>query len=259
MYLYLSLIPQALIASMLPPQEFGSYYAVGRHLHVQGEALFFELDPAFRSDDFPFDEAARKCVPGPAGEPKESVYLAVYRVLSRIPVNALGRLFAVTHDGRTLGLERGDYSGQSGQMLHLYQEFCPITPLVASRLEPLEFCRFITDTRQPIHVPRIVFAELALNGLATDPVGGVADNLPYRYMEHLRDCLGEVHQQRKDSKLVLKQLNEGVPYRVVRGGFYVGDADDFALVIDLDSLEPLAAIRVNAWQQTEQAEITETN
>lgn len=35
--------------------------------------------------------------------------------------------------------------------------------------------------------------------------------------------------------------------------------DDFALVIDLDSLEPLAAIRVNAWQQTEQAEITETN
>ena len=112
MYLYLSLIPQALIASMLPPQEFGSYYAVGRHLHVQGEALFFELDPAFRSVDFPFDEAARKCVPGPAGEPKESVYLAVYRVLSRIPVNALGRLFAVTHDGRTLGLEHCAAAGR---------------------------------------------------------------------------------------------------------------------------------------------------
>lgn len=35
--------------------------------------------------------------------------------------------------------------------------------------------------------------------------------------------------------------------------------DDFALVIDLDSLEPLAAIRVNAWQETEEAEVTETN
>ena len=35
--------------------------------------------------------------------------------------------------------------------------------------------------------------------------------------------------------------------------------DDFALVIDLDSLEPLAAIRVNAWQETEAAEVTETN
>ncbi len=35
--------------------------------------------------------------------------------------------------------------------------------------------------------------------------------------------------------------------------------DDFALVIDLESLEPLAAIRVNAWQETEAAEVTETN
>lgn len=34
--------------------------------------------------------------------------------------------------------------------------------------------------------------------------------------------------------------------------------DDFALVIDLESLEPLAAIRVNAWQQTEPAEVTGT-
>lgn len=34
--------------------------------------------------------------------------------------------------------------------------------------------------------------------------------------------------------------------------------DDFALVVDLDSLEPLAAIRVNAWQQTEPAEVSET-
>ena len=28
-HLYLSFIPEALIASMLPPEEFGDYYAVG--------------------------------------------------------------------------------------------------------------------------------------------------------------------------------------------------------------------------------------
>ncbi len=28
--LYLSLIPQALVASMLPPEEFGRYYATGK-------------------------------------------------------------------------------------------------------------------------------------------------------------------------------------------------------------------------------------
>ena len=135
---------------------------------------------------------------------------------------------AVTHDGRTLALERAGYHGQDGDLLHLYQELCPISPLVASRLEPLEFCRFITDTRQSIHVPRIVFAELALDGLASDPVTGVADNLPYRYMEHLRDCLAEVYHQRKESKLVLKRMTDGVPYRLIRGGFYVGDASEFA-------------------------------
>ena len=35
-------------------------------------------------------------------------------------------------------------------------------------------------------------------------------------------------------------------------------SDDYALVIDLATLEPLTAIRVNAWQTTEAAEITET-
>ena len=36
---YLSLIPQGLIASMLPPEQFGSYYALGSSTHARGEAL----------------------------------------------------------------------------------------------------------------------------------------------------------------------------------------------------------------------------
>lgn len=227
-YLYLSLIPQALVASMLPPSEFGSYYAVGRKLHVQGEAIFFELDPGFRSDDFPFELIPEKCVPGPGGEPKESVYLGIYRVLSRIPVSALGDLYLVTGDGQTLRLKRGDYQPDPDRALHLYQEFCPITPMVASQLEPLEFCRFITDPTLPVHVPRLVFSELMLHELATDPIGGASDDLPYLQLDHLRDCLNELKTTGKQTKLVLKQVREGVLYRMVKGGFYVGDQDDFA-------------------------------
>lgn len=227
-YLYLSLIPQALVASMLPPEDFGSYYAVGRKLHVQGEAMFFELDPAFRSNDFPFNIIEEKCVPGPNGEPKESVYLGIYRVLSRIPVAALGDLFVVTGNGQTLRLQRKEYTADDSGKLHLYQEFCPITPMVASQLEPLEFCRFITDTSQPIHVPRIVFSELMLHELALDPANGRSDDLPYRELDHLRDCLQELKSTGKQTKLVLKQINEGVLYRMVEGGFYVGDQQEFA-------------------------------
>lgn len=227
-HLYLSLIPQALLASMLPPEDFGNYYAVGPKRHSHGEAIFFEVDPEFRSDDFPFDIIAEKCVPGPGGEPKASVYLGIYRVLSRIPVAALGDLFLVTSDGLTLRLQRGEYREPSGDRLHLYQEHCPITPAVASRLSPAEFCRFITDPAQPVHVPRIVFSELALRELSQDPAQGAAGDLPYDDMEHLRECLLELGQSGKETKMVRKQVGDEVVYRLIEGGFYVGDRQDFA-------------------------------
>jgi hypothetical protein len=226
--LYLSLIPQALVASMLSPEEFGSYYAVGQSGRSNGEAIFFEVDPDFRSADFPFEIIAAKCVPGPDGEPKKSVYLGIYRVLSRIPVSALGQLYLVTADGNTLGLSRHPYEPGDGGQLHLYQEFCPISPLVASRLDPLDFCRFITNPGQPVHVPRIVFSELELGELSTRPSHGNSHDLPYRYLDHLRECLAELVTDDKETKLVQKQVKEGVFYRMVKGGFYVGDQTDFA-------------------------------
>lgn len=225
--LYLSLIPEALIASMLEPKAFGSYYAVGKKVHVFGEAMFFEVDPAFRSDDFPFALADERCVTQPNGAPKSSVYLGIYDVLARIPVSALGNLYLVTDDGRTLGLERAPYSPDTEHPLHLYQEFCPITPLVASRLEPRAFCHSITDPAKPVHVPRIVFSELRLGELSTDPGHGNADDLPYPAIRHLRDVLLDFQHNTKDSKLVLKQVKQGVFYRTIQG-FYVGDHTDFA-------------------------------
>ena len=54
-HLYLSLIPEALIASMLPPEEFGVYYTVGYTKKTSGQAMFVELDPDFRHDFFRID------------------------------------------------------------------------------------------------------------------------------------------------------------------------------------------------------------
>lgn len=228
-HLYLSLIPQALIASMLTPEEFGSYYAVGTKAHVRGEAMFFELDPSFRGGDFPYHLIEERCVEKPDGSPKRSVYLAIYHVLSQIPVSALGPLYLVTLDGSTLRLDRSGYRPDSASRLHLYQEFCPTTPLVVSRLEPLQFCRAFTDRSKPVSVPRIVFSELTLGELAEDPENGSASNLPYQSIDHLRDMLISLKSDpEKESRLVLKQVKQGVIYRTVSGGFYVGDQKDFA-------------------------------
>lgn len=227
-HLYLSLIPEALIASQLEPAAFGSYYAVGRNGRTFGEAIFFELDPGFRSDDFAFDLADERCVTQPDGAPKSSVYLGIYNVLARIPVTALGKLYLVTDDGRTLELERGEYTPDREHPLHLFQEFCPKRPIVASRLEPQAFCRSITDPKRPVNLPRIVFSDLMLGELAFDPLNGKADDLPYPYIGHLRDVLADFTANTKDSKLVLKHVREGVLYRTVQNGFFVGDHEDFA-------------------------------
>ena len=227
-HLYLSTIPEALIASQLEPKDFGHYYAVGRYGRVFGEAMFFEVDPSYRSDDFPFALADERCVTQPGGVPKSSTYLGIYNVLARIPISALGSLYHVTDDGRTLETHRAEYAPDTHTPLFLYQEFSPITPLVASRLEPQAFCRSITDPAHPVNVPRLVFSDLDLGGLAHDPVHGNADDLPYPAIRHLRDVLAGFDTNTKDSKLVLKRVKRGVIYRTVKHGFFVGDHQDFA-------------------------------
>ncbi|NEX15635.1 MAG: hypothetical protein C1943_03090 [Halochromatium sp.] len=249
-HLYLSLIPEALIASMLEPKEFGAYYAVGRSGRVFGESIFFELDPNFRSEDFAFSLADERCVTQPDGKPKSSVYLGIYNVLARIPVSAIGKLYLVTDDGRTLELERADYTPDREHPLHLYQEFCPKSPLVASRLEPQAFCRSITDPKKPVNLPRIVFSDLALGELAFDPLNGKADDLPYRYIPHLRDVLSDFTANTKDSKLVLKHVRDAVIYRTVQTGFYVGDHDHFAYY-PFPSREALQSTHYDWWRSAQ--------
>ena len=105
-HLYLSLIPEALIASMLSPEEFGAYYAVGTQKKSRGQAIFFEIDPKFRSDFFHIDEGVKRCIPHEDGLAKRSIYISVYRVLENIPMQAIQRLYLTTQDGRTLGLDK---------------------------------------------------------------------------------------------------------------------------------------------------------
>ena len=248
--LYLSLIPEALIASQLDPADFGAYYALGRHLHAHGEAIFFEVDPAFRDPAFPFEIADERCVTQPDGAPKSSVYLGIYNVLSRVPVSALKHLYLVTDDGRTLELERSEYTEDRIHPLHLYQEFCPIQPLVVSRLEPHDFCNSITNPEVPVNVPRIAFAELKLGELSTDPADGKADDLPYAAVGHLRDVLLDFSKNTKDSKLFLKQSKQGVIYRMVERGFYVGDHEEFAYY-PFPSIEKLESTYYDWWRSAQ--------
>jgi hypothetical protein len=67
----------------------------------------------------------------------------------------------------------------------------------------------------------------------------------------LRDVLASLLSgDAKNSKLVLKQVNEGVFYRTIRGGFYVGDQFDFAFY-PFPSVAQLEAHHYNWWRSAQ--------
>lgn len=227
-YLYLSMAPEALIASMLAPEEFGIYYAVGTNKRTQGQAFFFEIDPDFKSDYFNLESIATRCVPHIDGKPKRSVYLSTYRVLENIPLSAFRNLYLTTADGKVLELTKSEFTPDPKPQLHFYQQLCPVTPRVVSKLDPVKFTEWVTDSKNPIYFPKLVFVELILNRLAEDPVTAPVGNLPYSNKDHLRDCLIGLHMgYEKPTKTVNRFYQGDVLYRTVKNGFFVGSNDGF--------------------------------
>jgi len=223
-HLYLSLIPEALIASMLTPEEFGVYYAVGSKKKSSGQAIFFEVNPDYRSKYFRIQEGLARCVPHEDETPKSSIYISVYRVLEHVPITELGKLYIVTQDGRTLGLDASEDLPENEEGLHLYKEIAPVTPLVASRLNPVDFFDLIV--RNPtslVTLPAIAFTELRLGELAEDPELGQVGDLPYANMDHLRQVLMDLKTKPVATKMVDRTSPAGFAYRTVKRGFYVGN------------------------------------
>jgi hypothetical protein len=220
-YLYLSLLPESLVASMLPPEEFGAYMATGTRKEPHGKAMFFQVRPDLLGSSFDLGDVDKLCVPHADGQPKHSVYLSVYRVLERVPLSALGSLWLITRHGRAMEIKQSAAPSGPKAKFHLYRELSPVQVVVASSQEPLEFSKFITDPARRVSVPRICFVEFALGGLANDPTHGSAADLPYHNIGHIRNCLAELGP--KQTKTVDRVPMREILYRCVDGGFFVGD------------------------------------
>lgn len=226
-HLYFSLIPEALIASMLPPEEFGQYYATGHDYKSKGQSVFFEVDPEFRHPYFNIDEAISRCVPAADGTPKNSVYVAVYRVLEHLPASALRTLYLTTAYGHALPIARSDALPPPESGLHMYQDLAPVNSLVVSTQGPAAYYEGITSKPSKfIRFPGMCFVELDIGALANDPTSGAVGDLPYPFMHHLREALMTLKPRSKESKLVHRVHSLEFPYRMVKGGFYFGNGAD---------------------------------
>jgi hypothetical protein len=228
-YIYLTCTPEALVASMLPPDGFGMYLSTGTKKRNKGQTIFFEVDLGQIERIIDMNSLNKRCVAKEDGSPKSSVYLSVYRVLETIPTSALKSLYLTTDHGSVLELKRAPYdkSKEPKNALHLYQELCPVTPLVASELAPSAFLKRLTDGSIPIVLPKLFFVDLKLGELATNPLGGSAEHLPYPNIGHLRDCLEILRgEYDKHMKTVQRIFSGTLLYRTIETGFYVGGKDD---------------------------------
>ncbi len=247
-HLYLSMIPEALIASMLTPEEFGVYYAVGSEKKSRGQAMFFEIDPDYRHEALPVDEGLRRCVMHEDGSPKRSVYITVYRALERIPMEAIKKLYLVTQDGRVLGIDAAESLPEGSVGLHLYQEIAPVHPQVVSTLDPVEFYDLIVkNATSLLTLPAVCFAELRLGELATDPEHGSVGDLPYSNSDHLRQCLVDLRTKTVHSKMVDRLSPAAFPYRTLKSGIYLGNSEKL-LFFPLPSADVLRNEHYRWWR-----------
>lgn len=228
-FIYLTATPEALIASMLPPKEFGEYLSTGTKKRNRGQAIFFEVDLGQIENLIDMDSLNQRCVAKPDGSPKSSVYLSVYKVLEMIPLSALKSLYLTTDNGHTLELKKTTYDQASEikTRMYLFQELCPVSPMIASDLAPAAFLKRLTDGSTPIVLPKLFFVELKLGDLATNPKKGSIDYLPYANVGHLRDCLEILSgEYEKRMKTVQRVFSGNLLYRTIESGFYVGSKDE---------------------------------
>ena len=244
-YIYLTVTPEALIASHLKPEDFGNYLSVGTKKRIRGQVIFFEVDP--EKVKLPDEYISQRLVPYEDGEPKRSVFLSIYRVLESTPLDALKSLYLVTYEGKVLSIASAPYKEGDPDEVHLYQQFIPTTTRVASKLTPREFTIFLTDTFKPVSAPKIFFCDMKLGQLATDPHAPLQD-LPYRNPDHLRDCLIKLNSsEERLTKTVLRYFNSELQYRVIKDGFFVGDKEE-VLYYPMPSVSDLEGKYFSWWR-----------
>ncbi len=226
---YLSVFPmEALIASQLEPKQFGTYMATGSKKGSAEQIIFCELEGGF-AGPFDWEYAEAKCVPHSYGDPKHSVYLGVYRVLEHIPLERLGPMFLATRDGRTLELAKSDYAeppvdGERGY--YVYQELCPVTPVIVSRLAPESFGRHICSPDGKVRLPKIIFADLKVIDFDDPDHSGNIGSIYDRKVPHLLECIAEVtSDEQKINKTLTRTHVESFSFQTINRAIYAADGE----------------------------------
>lgn len=226
-YYYMALFPtEALIASMLAPEQFGSYMATGYKSGSHEQLIFAEIEGEFGTE-FDWDYAKEKTVPHEDGKPKYSVYLSIYRVLERVPLSKMKKLYLTTSDGRTLGLEKSEFPKFEGKKpYYLYQDLCPVNPLVISAFEPKAFGEYMVNKNVKISLPALFFCDMKVVDMNNLEHSGHIGPIYDRNLGHLNECIKSVTVRGKETKMIERTFAGKFTFQIVDQGFALFNADE---------------------------------
>jgi hypothetical protein len=216
---------EAMIASNLDADSFGVYMATGSHRGSSERLIFIELHGDKLGTAFDTAYAEKRC--HEKNNQKNSVYLSIYNVIEKIPFEAFGKMYLMTRDGRSLPLEPEFVVGTTpAKPFFLYQELCPVRPLVVSKYDPARFLQLMTSPDKKTHVPRLAVADLKVVDLDNlDDSGNIGD-LYYQNISHLKACIESVkNNDLKDMKILDRTRVDSFTYQLIDSGIYIGDQE----------------------------------
>jgi len=164
-HLYVILFPNtALVGSQLDPQEFGKHFISGSSKYYAGKLIFAEVNIGFRHSYFKIDEMLADLRPHADGRPKSTKYVSTYRVLEHLDFEAIKNLYITTPEGYTLELKTGAYeaSHQPG-LIRIFGEISPVSMMVLSDYNFLEFSKHITDPESFVGAPKMFYTQIDLD------------------------------------------------------------------------------------------------
>jgi len=231
--LYVILHPTtALIGSQLTPEQLARHYTVGPTRHYRGKVIFAEVDLAFRNPYFRIDAALVELKPHPDGRPKATKFISCYRVLEHLDLSALGNLYLSSEEGHCLEIASQPYPGTDPEGEYIYSEISPLRMLVLSKLNFVDFGRFITDPENSIGAPEFMYtgldlnvaefmAEYEQNPFMQPPIENLHPSI-------LRDAVTELRTAgyKSNKGLSLKSNLDNVSYKLIRKGFMFSSGRD---------------------------------
>ena len=231
--LYVILHPTtALIGSQYTPEQLARHYTVGPTRHYRGKVLFAEVDFAFRNPYFRVEAAIADLKPHEDGRPKATKFISCYRVLEHLDLSALGNLYLSSEEGHCLEIEAKPYEGHERGGEYIYAEISPLRMLVLSKLDFVEFGRFITAPENSIGAPRFLYTALDLNvaefmteyehnPFIQPPIVNLHPSI-------LRDAVQELRTvgYKSNKGLSLRSNLDAVSYKLIRKGFMFASQND---------------------------------